>query len=68
MYKVIDEAGHLRGRAKNLAIAMDMAKIVDEFVTITDGAIEICGKFGVDSIRDGNCPDGVAYTWKKRRD
>jgi hypothetical protein len=26
---------------------------------------EICGVFGVDSIRNGKCPDGVAYDWNK---
>jgi hypothetical protein len=26
------------------------------------------GKAGVDSIKDGVCPDGVPYDWVKRRD
>ncbi len=65
MYKVIDEQGYVRGRSKDLTIAMEMAKYVDEFVTITDGTIEIVGKFGVDSIEDGVCPDGIAYDWNK---
>ena len=65
MYKVIDEEGFVRGQSKDLTIAMEMAKYVDEFVTITDGTIEIVGKFGVDSIKDGVCPDGVAYDWNK---
>ena len=65
MYKVIDEAGHVRGKSKDLAIAMEMAKLIDEFVTITDGTIEIVGMFGVDSVVDGKCPDGVAYDWNK---
>ena len=68
MYKVIDEAGHLRGRAKTLEQAMQMAKLMEEFVTITNGSLEICGVFGVDSVERGVCPDGIAYTWKKRRD
>ena len=68
MYKVLDEAGHLRGRAKTLEQAMQMAKLIDEFVTITDGYIEICGLFGVASVEQGVCPDGFPYTWKKRRD
>jgi len=65
MYKVIDEQGHVRGQSKDLTVAMEMAKYVDEFVTITDGTIEIVGKFGVDSIKDGVCPDGIAYDWNK---
>ena len=44
---------------------MEMAKLVDEFVTITDGTTEIVGHFGVDSVVDGKCPDGVAYDWNK---
>jgi hypothetical protein len=65
MYKVIDEQGYVRGQSKDLTIAMEMAKYVDEFVTITDGTIEIVGKFGVDSIQNGICPDGIAYDWNK---
>jgi hypothetical protein len=65
MYKVIDEQGFVRGQAKDLTMAMEMAKYIDEFVTITDGTIEIVGKFGVDSIENGVCPDGVAYDWNK---
>jgi hypothetical protein len=29
--------------------------------------MEIVGRFGADSIKDGKCPDGVDYTWMKRR-
>lgn len=65
MYRVIDEQGHVRGKAKDLTTAMEMAKYIDEFVTITDGTVEIVGKFGVDSIEDGLCPDGVEYDWDK---
>ena len=65
MYKVIDEQGHVRGKAKDLTVAMEMAKYIDEFVTITDGTLEIVGKFGVDSIKNGLCPDGVEYDWDK---
>ena len=65
MWLVKDSDGHVRGKSKDLTIAMELAKIVDEFVTITDGATEIVGMFGVDSISDGKCPDGVAYDWNK---
>jgi hypothetical protein len=67
MWLVKDEEGYVRGKNEDLSIAMEMAKYVDEFVTITDGVTEIVGKFGVDTIKEGVCPDGVEYTWKKRR-
>lgn len=50
-----------------LSSAMDWAKTLAEFVTIKGNGFEIVGKFGVDSIKDGLCPDGVEYSWKKRR-
>ena len=49
MWLVKDEEGYVRGKNKDLNIAMEMAKLVDEFVTITDGVTEIVGRFGVDS-------------------
>lgn len=49
----------------SLDSAMDHAKSINEFVTIKGGEFEIVGKFGVDSIVDGKCPDGVAYDWNK---
>ena len=65
MWKVKDNEGYVRGKNKDLIIAMEMAKYVDEFVTIPDGITEIVGLFGVDSVIDGKCPDGVAYDWNK---
>lgn len=50
-----------------LDAAMQFGKTLNRFVVITDGVTEIVGKFGVDSIKDGVCPDGVEYTWVKRR-
>lgn len=50
-----------------LAEAMSYAKETNEFVTIKGGEFEIVGKFGVDTIVDQICPDGVEYSWKKRR-
>jgi hypothetical protein len=50
-----------------LTPAMDWAKTLDAFVTIKSNAYEIVGRFGVDTIKDGVCPDGVDYTWMKRR-
>lgn len=52
---------------ETLDLAMMWAKTVDEFVTISVNGMEIVGRFGADSIVDGKCPDGVDYTWKKRR-
>jgi hypothetical protein len=44
---------------------MEHAKALNVFVTIKGNAFEICGVFGVDSVSDGKCPDGVAYDWNK---
>jgi hypothetical protein len=52
---------------ETLDLAMTWAKTVDEFVTIQINGMEIVGRFGADSIVDGKCPDGVDYTWRKRR-
>ena len=49
----------------NLELAMAFAKELNVFVTIQGGDIEIVGVFGVDSIKDGLCPDGVKYNWNK---
>ena len=54
MWKVIDSTGSVRGKSKDLNIAMEMAKHVDEFVTITNGELEFAGKFGVDEVTDPN--------------
>ena len=52
---------------ESLDLAMAYARVLGEFVTITGHGMEIVGMFGVDSIQDGRCPDGVDYTWMKRR-
>ena len=49
----------------SLDLAMEYAKIVNEFVTIRGSGFEVVGKFGVDSVVDGVCPDGVKYDWNK---
>ena len=48
-----------------LDLAMAHAKALNVFVTIKGNEFEVCGKFGVDSVSDGVCPDGVAYDWNK---
>ena len=49
----------------SLDLAMNYAKTLDRFVTIKGESFEVVGRFGVDSVRDGKCPDGVAYDWNK---
>jgi hypothetical protein len=49
----------------DLESAMAHARLLNQFVTIQGADFEVCGRFGVDSIRDGVCPDGVAYDWNK---
>ena len=49
----------------DLNSAMDHAKSLNEFVSIVGPDFEVCGMFGVDSVKDGKCPDGVAYDWNK---
>ena len=63
MYKVKGKT--VSFNAITLDEAMLTAKTMNEFVTITGADFEMVGMFGVDSIRDGKCPDGVAYTWNK---
>ena len=65
MYKVIGKEETLK--VLTLAEAMNVAKHMNEFVSIVGKDFEIVGRFGADSIEDGKCPDGVDYTWMKRR-
>jgi len=34
-------------------------------VVIQGKDFEICGRFGVDAVSNGVCPDGIAYDWNK---
>jgi len=63
MYKVIFKENETEFATLDLAMAH--AKTLDVFVTIKGGEFEIVGMFGVDTIKDGKCPDGVAYDWNK---
>ena len=63
MYKV--KGKEITFEVLSLDEAMHVAKVMNEFVTITGPDFEIVGMFGVDSIRNGKCPDGVAYDWNK---
>ena len=63
MYRVITK--EKEQEFTSLDLAMEYAKLINEFVTIDGGEFEIVGRFGVDSVIDGKTPDGVAYTWNK---
>ncbi len=63
MYKVIGKEETFK--VLTLAEAMNLAKHMNEFVTIKGADFEIVGIFGVDTVVDGKCPDGVAYDWNK---
>ena len=63
MYKVIGKT--ITFDVMTLDEAMLTAKAMNEFVTIKSIDFEMVGMFGVDSVRDGKCPDGVAYDWNK---
>ena len=65
MYKIISKNGLPLNSCPTLDEAMAFAKIVGTFVTIRGPDFEVCGRFGVDTVRDGLCPDGVAYDWNK---
>lgn len=63
MYKILYR--DQQEEVADLDSAMNRAKELNEFVTISGQGYEIVGRFGVDSIADGKCPDGIAYDWNK---
>jgi hypothetical protein len=63
MYKIIGKEESFK--VLTLAEAMNVAKSMNEFVTIKGKDFEVVGRFGVDSVVDGKCPDGVTYDWNK---
>jgi hypothetical protein len=63
MFKVIGST--MTFSVTTLDEAMQYAKSMNEFVTIKSADFEMVGMFGVDSIKDGKCPDGIAYDWNK---
>jgi hypothetical protein len=65
MYKVISKNHLTLNDCSSLDEAMLFAKTVGAFVTIKGPEFEVCGMFGVDSVKNGVCPDGVAYDWNK---
>ena len=65
MYFVVCEEKETEVR--DLPAAMELAKVLDKFVVIRGNGMEIVGRFGAASIEHGSCPDGVEYSWRKRR-
>jgi hypothetical protein len=65
MFKVISKNGLPLFVCDTLDSAMAFAKTVAMFVTIVGPDFEVCGIFGVDTVKDGVCPDGVKYDWDK---
>jgi hypothetical protein len=63
MYKVI--SNNNERDFETLDLAMAHAKLLAVFVTIKSQEMEIVGRFGVDAVKDGVCPDGVKYDWNK---
>jgi hypothetical protein len=63
MYRVLGKEETFK--VLTLAEAMNVAKSMNEFVRIVGKDFEVCGMFGVDTIKDGICPDGVTYDWNK---
>ena len=63
MYKIIGKEETFK--VLTLAEAMNVAKSMNEFVRIVGADFEIVGMFGVDTVKDGLCPDGIAYDWNK---
>ena len=63
MFKVI--YNEIENEFPDLDQAMSYAKTLGEFVTISGNGFEVVGRFGVDSVVNGKCPDGIAYDWNK---
>ena len=45
--------------------ALAYANTVNAFVVIQGPDFEVCGRFGVDTVQNGLCPDGIVYDWNK---
>ena len=64
-YQVISKNLLLLFSCNTLDEARTFAKTVGMFLTIKVPDFEVCGVFGVDAVKNGVCPDGVAYDWNK---
>ena len=65
VYKVFSKDNVQLAYCLGLDEAMDLAKAFGKFVIIQGPEFEVRGVFGVDSIKDGVCPDGIKYDWNK---
>jgi hypothetical protein len=65
MFYIVSKDGFTLNASPTLDDAMVFAKHYGRFVTIKGKDFEACGMFGVDSVKDGTCPDGIAYDWNK---
>jgi hypothetical protein len=65
MYTVISKRHLPLFSSDTLEGAMAFAKTLGMFVTIKGPDFEVCGIFGVDAVKNGVCPDGIAYDWNK---
>jgi hypothetical protein len=65
MYKVISKNNLTLNICPTLEEAMAFSKTVGMFVIIKGPDFEVCGIFGVDTVKDGICPDGIVYDWNK---
>jgi len=63
MIKVINKTEEVE--FDTLDLAMIYAMKLGVFVTIKGNNFEVVSMFGVDTIKDGVCPDGIAYDWNK---
>lgn len=55
----------------NMSEALDKCEFLRKagrtFVTMVSENTNQVGKMGVDAVTNGKTPDGIAYTWVKRR-
>ena len=65
MYKVTYD--EIEKTFADLGLAMEWARTVPHFVTISGNGYDIVGRFGVDAVVAGVLPNGIDYTWRKRR-
>jgi len=66
VYKVLTKEEFPLAVCLSLDSAMATAKAYGQFVIIRGpGGMEFVGMFGVDTVKNGMTPDGVAYTWNK---
>jgi len=65
MFYIVSKDGFTLNASPTLDDAIVFAKGYGRFVTIKGKDFEACGVFGVDSVKDGICPDGIAYDWNK---